>query len=99
MTLEETTSRMLAAAEAEDLGALLAALKDRESAIAALASIQPTVELRNAVEASIAAGEEARRAIRAIKQRIRTVSRRLANIEGGFLRVLTPVKHQIDCKG
>ncbi len=100
MTLEETTRRMHEAAQAEDLGALMTALKDREAALSALASLPPTLELRDAVEASIEAGEEARRAIQAITQRIRTVSRRLANIDQGFLKVLVPVgKHRVDCKG
>jgi hypothetical protein len=99
MTLEQTTKRMLAAAQAEDLLALVGALREREIAFATLASIPPSLDLRDAVEASIAAGEEARRAIRAIKLRIRKITWRLASIEHAFLRVLLPGKHQIDCKG
>jgi hypothetical protein len=100
MTLEQTTRRILAAAEAQDLAALQAASKQRERAIAMLGSTPPTPELRDAMAASIAAGEEAQRAIRAIKQRMRRESRRLANIEDGFLRALLPAtNHRIDCKG
>jgi len=99
MTFEQITLRILAAAEAHDLQALREASKDRQSAIAMLTSTTPTPELRDAVAASIAAGEEARRAIRTIQQRLRKDSRRLTNIEHGFLRALVPARHQIDCKG
>jgi hypothetical protein len=100
MTLDQTTRRILAAADAQDLTALEAASKERESAIARLSSIPATPELRDAVAASITAGEEAKRTLRTIQQRLRKDSRRLANIEHGFLRALAPAaKHQIDCKG
>jgi hypothetical protein len=99
MTFEQITRRILAASEAQDLPALQEASKERRSAMAMLPSMTPTPELRDAVAASIAAGEEARRAIRAIQQRLRKDSRRLTNIEQGFLRALVPAKHQIDCKG
>jgi hypothetical protein len=99
MTLEQTTQRTLSAAGAQDLEALRGASKERESAIAALASLPPTPALREAVAASIAAGEEAKRAIRTIRQRTRKDSRRLATIEHGFLRALVPAKHQVDFKG
>jgi hypothetical protein len=99
MTFEQITPRIRAAAEAQDLPALLEASKQRQAAVAMLPSMTPTPELRDAVAASIAAGEEARRAIRAIQQRLRKDSRRLTNIEHGFLRTLVPTKHQIDCKG
>ena len=88
MTLEQTTRRLLNASETLDLPALEAAWTERESAIARLLSIPPTPALRDAVAASIAAGEEARSAIRAIKQRIRKDIRRLNHIEHGFLRAL-----------
>jgi hypothetical protein len=100
MTLDQTTRLILAAAELQDLAALQSASKERESALAALPSLPPTPELRDAVAASMAAGEEAKRALRAIKQRIRKDSRRLAHIEHGFLRTLAPVtNHQLDCQG
>ena len=100
MTLEQSTQRILAAVEAQDLALLGAAGKMREEAIAVLASAPATPMLRNAVAESIAAGEEARQAIRAIKQRIRGESRRLANIERGFVRVTRlGVGHRVDCKG
>ena len=99
MEFENITRRILAAAEAHDLSALQEASKDRKSAIAALASLTPTPELRNAVAASIAAGKEAKRTIRTIQQRLRDDSRKLTTIEQGFLRSLVPAKHQIDCKG
>ena len=100
MTLEQTTRRMLAAVEVQDLDALEAASKEREAAIATLASIPASPELREAVAASIAAGEEAKRTMRVIKQRLRHESRRLTHIENGFVRALrAPVKHQIDCEG
>jgi hypothetical protein len=100
MTLEQTTQLTINAAELQELEALQAAREMREAAIAALDSVRPTVDLCDAVKASIAAGEAARRAIRVIKQRIRLESRRLANIESGFVRALTPAtRHQIDCQG
>ncbi len=100
MTLERITKRMLAAAEAQDLAALQAISKERQSAIAKLASAPPTPALRDAVAASIAAGEQAKRAIRAINQRLRKNSRRLSHIEEGFLHALLPVaRHRIDYKG
>jgi hypothetical protein len=99
MTLQQTTRRIQKAAEAQDLEALQAASIERATAIAALASIVPTPTLREAVAASIAAGDEARRAIHSIRQRIRKDSRRLANIQHGFLRALLPSAHRIDCKG
>jgi hypothetical protein len=99
MTLEQSTRLILAAADARDLEALQAASKQRESSIAMLASMPPTRALRDAVDASIAAGEEARRAIRAIQQRLRKDHRRLANIKHGFLRAQLPATHQIDCQG
>ena len=100
MTLEQTTGQILVAAEAQDLAALQTASKDREATIAMLGSFPPTAALRDAIVASIEAGEEATRVIRAIKQRMRKDSRRLANIEQGFLRVLAPAAtHRIDCEG
>lgn len=99
MTLEQNTRRIFAAAEGQDLEALQTAAKERAASIAMLASIPPTPALRDAVEVSIAAGEEAKRAIRAIQQRLRKESRRLANIKQGFLHVSPPATHQIDCKG
>jgi len=99
MTLEQVTTRILAAAEAQDLVALEEASKERESAMTMLPSMPPTPALRDAVAASLVAGEQAKVAIRAIRQRIRMDSQRLANIEHGFLRILAPAEHQIDCKG
>jgi len=100
MTLDQITRRIFAAAEAQDLAALHSAAKERTAALAALASLPPTPELRDAVARSIAAGEEAKRAIRAIRQRIRRDSRRLANIQSGFLRTLAPAATpRIDCRG
>lgn len=99
MTLEQTTERTLAAAELQDLAALEMARVLRESAIAALASSSPTQELCQKVAASIAAGEQAKQAIHAIRRRIRNESRRLALIENGFLRAQrAPQQHQIDCR-
>lgn len=100
MTLEQTTRLILAAAELQDLGALQAAAKEREAAIAALGSMPPTEELRDAVARSIEAGEEAKRTIRLIKQRLRNESRRLERIEAGFVRALRPAaRHRVDCRG
>jgi hypothetical protein len=99
MTLEQTTRLTIAAADAHDLEALQAASNERKSSIAMLASIPPTPALRDAVEASITAGEEARRAIRMILQRLRQDHRRLVNIKHGFLRAQIPARHQIDCQG
>src|SRR5271154_5417298 len=100
MTFEQTTRRILAATEVQNLAELQAAGKERARAIAMLASLPPSQELYNAVEVSIAAGEEARRAIRMIQQRLRNESRRLERIEHGFLRASLPAAmHRIDCQG
>jgi hypothetical protein len=100
MTLEQTTRRILAAAEAQDLAALQSACEMRESALAELHSMRPTPWLCQDVTGSIAAGERAKQALRVVKQRIRNESRRLAHIEDEFVRALQPVgKHQIDCNG
>jgi hypothetical protein len=100
MTLDETTRRILASADAQDLAALERAAHERQAAIAKLASLPPTPELREAVARSIQAGEEAQRAIRSIRHRIRKESRRLATIEHGFVRALRPTaKHQFDYQG
>jgi len=86
MTLEETTRLIRAAAEAQDLDALHQARIQRDAAIAALATLPPTEELRASVADSLAAGDEARRALGLIKQRLHAERRRVAAIEGGFLR-------------
>ena len=100
MTLEQTTRLILAATELQDLAALQAAGKERDAALAKLASLPANEELRHAMVESLKAGEEARRTIRLIKQRIRNESRRLERIETGFIRALRPAKaHQIDCHG
>lgn len=99
MTLEQTTRLLRAAAEALDLEALAQAKRERIEAIAALRTLPPSEDLRAAVAESIAAGEEATRALRRIKQRIRQESRRLAVIEAGFLRSPLPGGRHIDCKG
>ena len=100
MTLEQSTRLIWDAVEFQDLEALQVAAKARKFAIARLNLETPTPALRDAVAASVAAGEEAKRAIRSIRQRIRNESRRMANIEYGFLRGLVPAaRHQVDCKG
>jgi hypothetical protein len=100
MTLEQSTQRILAAVEAQDLDGLQGASKERDRAIATLASLPPTAALRDAVAASIAAGEEAKRTIRTIRQRVRRESRRLERIEDGFVKALRPVvHHRVDCRG
>ncbi len=100
MKLEQSTRLILAAVDLQDLGALQAACKEREAAMAALDSVPATEELHRAVSASIKAGEEAKRAIRLIKQRLRKESRRLERIETGFVSALRPAaRHRIDCQG
>ncbi len=100
MTLEETTEAILVAAEAQDMAALEDARKQREEAMAALSSLPPTMALRNAVADSIKAGEQARRALRIMKQRMRDESRRLTLIESGFVQGLRSADpHRIDYKG
>jgi hypothetical protein len=88
MTLDETTRLIRAAAGTEDLDGLQQARIQRDAAIAALATLPPTEELRASLADAIAAGEEARRALGLIKQRLRSESRRLAAIQTGFLRAL-----------
>ena len=100
MTLEQTTRLILSAAELQDLAALQAAGEEREVALEKLGSLPPTEELRNAMVESLKAGEEARRTLHLIKQRIRNESRRLERIETGFVRALRPTgTPRIDCKG
>jgi hypothetical protein len=100
MTLDESTSLLRAAAQAADFPALQQARLHRDAAIAALATLPPTAELRASVADSIAAGEEARRALRLIKQRLHDERRRLATIEAGFLRALRiPETPHFDYKG
>jgi hypothetical protein len=100
MTLEQTTTKILAATDAQDLALLRDACKEREDAMAVLRWAPPTPDLRDAVAASLAAGDEARHAIRAIRQGLVKESRHLMNIENGFLRALRPEAVQrINCKG
>jgi hypothetical protein len=100
MTLEQTTRLILSAAELQDFAALQAAGKERDAAIAGLGSMPATEQLRNAIAASLHAGDEAKRAIRLIKHRIRSESRRLERIETGFVRAMRPAeRHRIDCQG
>jgi|SRR5271165_2114731 len=99
MTLDQTTLLILSATEMQDLTALQAAGSQRGAALARLGSIPPTEELRHAMVESLLAGEEAKRTIRIIKQKIRNESRRLERIETGFVRALRPAApHRIDCK-
>jgi hypothetical protein len=100
MKLEQSTRLILAAVDFEDLGALQAACKEREAAIIAIDSAPATAELQSAVVASLKAGEEAKRAIRMLKQRFRNESRRLERIETGFVKALRPAAlHRINCQG
>jgi hypothetical protein len=100
MTLEQTTCRILAAAEAQDLAALQSASEMRQEALDELYSMPRSTALCDVLTASIAAGEKAKQALRVVKQRIRNESRRLAHIEDEFVRALRPVgRHQIDCAG
>jgi hypothetical protein len=100
MKLEQSTRLILAAVDLQDLGALQTACRERESAIGGLGSMPATEELHRAVAASIKAGEEATRAIRLLKQRLRHESRRLERIETGFVNALRPASgHRIDCRG
>lgn len=100
MTLENSTERILAAVATQNFEALEAGVKQREAAMAAIASAPPTFLLRDAIAASLAAGEEAKRALRVLRQRMRHESRRLSNIEQGFVQALRPApSYQVDCKG
>jgi signal transduction protein with GAF and PtsI domain len=100
MTLEQTTRRILAAADMQDLQALQAAGEMRQEALDALHSTARSTASCNDVAASIAAGEKAQQALRIVKHRLRNESRRLSHIEDGFMRALLPTeKHQVDCKG
>ncbi len=97
--MEESTRRIRAAAEAQDVDALDLARREREAAIAALAALSPSEDLLAALRESAAAGEEAMLALRRIKQRIRKESQRLAAIEAAFLRSLPPEGRHIDYQG
>jgi hypothetical protein len=104
MILDRSTARILAAAKLEDLALLESARHFRQDDIASLGSSlgsgQPSVELCDSIAASIAAGEEAKRAIRVIKHRLLRESRRLANIENGFLcGERLPLNPRLDYKG
>ncbi|HVO97794.1 MAG TPA: hypothetical protein VMT15_06995 [Bryobacteraceae bacterium] len=100
MRLGESTLLIRAAAEARDLEALELARRERDAAIASLGGLPPSEELLTALRESLAAGEEATRALRLIKQKIRQESGRLAAIEAVFLRALRePEARHIDCQG
>jgi hypothetical protein len=100
MTLEQTTQLVWSAIELEDLGALETACRERADAIRGLKSRRPSEALRDALAESIRAGEEAKRTVRLIKQRVRHESRRLDRIENGFLKALrVPATPWLDCKG
>jgi hypothetical protein len=100
MTLEQNTEHIRSAAEAQNLEALQAANIERKAVIAVLKSLPPSPQLRDAISASLQAGEEAKRSIRLIKQCLRNDSRRLANIDDGFIRALRPVSvSRINYKG
>jgi predicted RNase H-like nuclease (RuvC/YqgF family) len=100
MTIEQTTERIRSAAEAQNMAALQAANVERKTMIATLKSLPPSQQLRDAIAASLQAGEEAKRTIRLIKQCLRNDSRRLANIDDGFIRALRPVSvSRINYKG
>jgi hypothetical protein len=100
MTLEQTTRLILAAADLQNLGALEAAAKERQTALARIDSMPATQELRDAIASSLQAGDQAKRTIRLIRQRARHESRKLDRIETGFVHALRPAApHRIDCRG
>ena len=75
MTLEQATDAVLAAIEAEDLGALAQALEMRAEAIRATAAPSPE---------AIEGGERASRALQSLQQRLAAESARLNQIQGGY---------------
>ena len=83
--LEEATARSLAAAETGDLAGLKEALSTRDTAIAALIDVAPSVELATSLGAAIQAGDEVFRALQAFKLRATFESRRLAQVEAGLV--------------
>ena len=100
MNFKESTLSIRAAVEVQSLSGLQAASKERDAAIAAFGALPPSSNLCEAVADSIAAGEEAKNALSLIKQRMRSESRRLADIEQGFLRTMRgEAAPHIDCKG
>ena len=94
MTFEQATAALLAAIEAEDLGAVAQALDQRQAAIhAALASgRQPP---RDSVEE----GNRACNALVALKHRWALESARLAQLRSGFVRPAEPGGSFHDCVG
>jgi len=94
MTFEQATAALLAAIEAEDLGAVARALDQRQAAIQAAiaAGAQPP---RDTVEE----GNRACNALVALKHRWALESARLAQLRSGFIRPTETSVSFHDCVG
>jgi len=88
MTLQESTGRLLAAIEAEDFTALAKALEARAAAIAQFRASRPSPASIAMGQDSLRAGQTACLLLQALKQRIASESRRLAQIQEGFVESL-----------
>lgn len=100
MTLEESTQRLTAAIEAEDFTAIAKALEARAAAIAEFGESTPSPASIATGESALRAGETAWLRLQALKQRIATGSRRLAQIQEGFVESLRPSRpSHVDFRG
>ena len=88
MTLQEANRQMVAAAHAEDIELLLEALAARAEAIETASPEEMAAVLDD--------GESVLRILRSFKRRLHLESRRLDQIEQGFLRDLPPANPRVD---
>jgi len=88
MTLQEATRQMVAAAESEDLEFLLEALAARAQAIETASPEEMAAVLDD--------GESVLRMLQSFKRRVHLDSRRLAQIERGFIKNLPAAQPLVD---
>ena len=88
MTLQEATRQMVAAAHAEDVELLLEALGARAQAIETASPEEMAAALDD--------GESVLGMLRSFKRRLHSDSRRLAQIEQGFLRNQPPARPRVN---
>ncbi len=97
--LEQSTERLIAAAQGDDLRGLDEALTARAAAIAELADAAPAAEVAAGLAAALETGEIARRALHALQLRIRFESGQLVRIEALVHNLLVAPAPEIDYRG
>ena len=90
MTLEQSNAHALAAAELQDLDALVLALESRQRGLADVLSGKPSPEMVIRLAAAYEDGVAIGAALRSTRQRIRKEIRRLAHIQAGFSAAAGP---------